>query len=130
MMRSVVTLVLGAALFWGLVAVPARHLLGGELTYVYSGTALLMCLIPGVVTLVWAGWSARHDPQQLPLVVLGATGVRMFGVLIAAWLLVQNVPLYREEGGFLYWLIVCYLFTLALEMYVLLSGRPRPDGSA
>jgi hypothetical protein len=130
MIKPVVTLIVGAALFWALVAVPAHYLFGGELTYVYSGTALLMCLVPAALTLAWASYSAKADPQQLPIVALGATGVRLFGVLILAWLLIQNVPLFREEGGFLYWLIVCYLFTLALEMYVLLSGRPRPDATA
>lgn len=128
-MKPALALVIGAAVFWALVAVPVRYLFGGELTYLYSGTALLLCLVPGLLTLVWANWTAGKDPQQLPMVVLGATGVRLFGVLAVAFLLVQNVPLYREEGGFLYWLVVCYLFTLALEMYLLLSGRSRPDRS-
>ena len=33
-------------------------------------------------------------------------------------------PDYREHGGFWNWLVVCYLFTLALEMALLLAGRP------
>lgn len=126
-MRQVATLLFGAGIFWGLIAIPVRYLLGGELTYVYSGTALGLCLIPGIATLLWANWAARQDPEQFPITVLGATGVRLFGVLIVAFLLIQNVPLYRQEEGFLYWLVVCYSFTLALEMYLLLSNRTRQD---
>jgi hypothetical protein len=126
-MRSVLTLIVAAAGFWVLTAIPARQLLGGEWTYVYSGTAMLLCLVPAVLTLLWATRVAARDPQQVPLAVLGGTGVRMFGVLLVALLLVQKVPLYREEGGFLLWLVVFYLFTLAAEMHLLLSGRPRAD---
>jgi hypothetical protein len=38
--------------------------------------------------------------------------------------------LFRIESGFLIWLIVFYLFTLALEMYLLLQDRPRIDNPA
>lgn len=66
----------------------------------------------------------------MPIIILGATGLRMFGVLATGILLLQTVPLFREQEGFLIWLIVCYLYTLALEMTLLLKGRSRPDGSA
>ncbi|MFO0881740.1 MAG: hypothetical protein U0840_30960 [Gemmataceae bacterium] len=128
-MKPFAALLLGAALFWGLVAIPAKWILGGELTYVYSGTALLLCLVPAALTLLWAEFAFRGDPQSLPMVVLGSTGVRLFGVLVVAYLIYQNVPLFRQENGFLYWLVVCYLFTLALEMYLLLSNRTRRENS-
>jgi hypothetical protein len=123
-------LIAGAGLFWILAVTAVRQLGGGDLALVYSGTSMLLCLVPGVLTLVWAQWASRKEPDQLALVILGATGIRMFGVLLAGYLLVQMVPLYREQDGFLYWLLVCYLFTLTLEVALLLKGRHRPDGSA
>jgi hypothetical protein len=120
----------GCLAFWLLTALPARHLGGGDLAVVYAGTAVLLCLAPAVATLLWAGHAARHDPQQEVLVVLGSTGVRLFGVVLAAWLLHSLVPLYQEQGGFWLWLLAAYLFTLALEVTLLVAGRPRADGPA
>jgi len=55
--------------------------------------------------------------------VLGGTGVRVFGVLLAGFALFQGVPYFRQYPGFWTWLLVSYLFTLALEMALLLVGR-------
>jgi hypothetical protein len=129
MTRRLLILIAGCAIFWLLVSIPAKHLGGGDLALVYSATAMLVCLLPGILTLLWADWAERTDPAQMPMMVLGATGMRMFGVLFAGFLLFQIVPLYREQDGFLIWLLVCYLFTLALEMTLLVKGRSRPDGS-
>jgi hypothetical protein len=123
-------LVAGSALFWVVTALPARRLGGGDLALLYSGTAVLLCLVPGVLTLLWAGWVQRNDPQQMPLMVLGATGLRMFGVLLVGFLIWQTATIYREQDGFLIWLLVNYLFTLALEMTLLLKGRSHPGGSS
>jgi len=113
-----------------LAAVPAKHLGGAELAWVFSGTALLLCLVPGLITIAWAGIALRQDPAQQLTMILGATGVRMFGVLLIALLLYQNVPPYQGQDGFLLWLVVCYLFTLTLELTLLLTGRPRSDSPA
>lgn len=129
-MRSILTLIVAVLGFWALVSVPAHYLLGGELTYVYSGTAMLLCLVPAVLTMLWANSSAHLDPGHHSLIILGGTSVRMFGVLIVAFLLHRNVALYREEGGFLLWLVVFYMFTLAVEMNLLLANRPRTHQSA
>ena len=130
MRQRLLILIVAAAAFWVLTAIPAKHLGGGNLALVYSGAAMLLCLVPGLLTLLWAGWVERTDPGQMPIMILGATGLRMFGVLATGILLLQTVPLFREQEGFLIWLIVCYLYTLALEMTLLLKGRSRPDGSA
>ncbi|HEV3257562.1 MAG TPA: hypothetical protein VG013_11820 [Gemmataceae bacterium] len=124
MTRRLLYLFGASSAFWLLVALPARHLGGGDAAAVYSGTALLLCLLPAVVTLVWAGWALEKAPEQQLALVLGGTGLRLFVVLAAAWVLVQSVPYYREHGGFWNWLVVCYLFTLAMEMTLLLAGRP------
>jgi hypothetical protein len=125
--QRVLILFAGCAAFLVLTAIPAKHFGGDNLTYVYSGTAMLLCLIPGIFTLLWAGRAESSNPQQMPIVLLAATGVRMFGVLIAGFLLTQLVPLYHDRENFLIWLLVCYLFTLALEMTLLLKGRSRPS---
>jgi hypothetical protein len=114
-------------LFWAVTALPVWLLLS-DLALLHASTAALLCLVPGMLTLVWAERTSRKDPQQLLIVALGGTGVRMFGVLVAGILLVQTVPLYREQDGFLIWLLVFYLFTLALEMTLLLKARPHADG--
>jgi hypothetical protein len=128
--QRLLILVVAAAAFWVLTAIPAKHLGGGDLALVYSGVAMLLCLVPGVLTLLWAGYVERSQPEQMLVMALGSTGVRMFGVLLAGFLLFRTVPLFREQEGFLIWLLVFYLFTLALEMTLLLKGRSRPDGPA
>lgn len=130
MIRRLLLLIAGSLLFWVLACVPVERLGGGADTWVYSGTALLLCLVPAAITLAWASRAPAQDAGQQLTILLGATGVRLFGVLLLALLLYLSVPPYRGQDGFLIWLIVCYLFTLALEMTLLLKGRPRPDSSA
>jgi hypothetical protein len=114
----------GALAFWLLAALPARHLGGGDVAVAYSGTAVLLCLVPAVATLVWAGYANKQGPREQLTVVLGSTGLRLFGVALAAMALRRLVPFYREEDGFWTWLIVSYLVVLALEVALLLGGRP------
>src|SRR5262249_60056255 len=115
-----------SVLFWCLAAVPARHWLGDSAA-VFSGIALLLCLVPTGVTLLWAGWSLRRSPEHQLLMVLGGTGVRMFFVLAAGLVLYFQVP-YFQAQSFWIWVLVAYLFTLALEVSLVLSGRSNPAG--
>lgn len=126
--RLLILVALGGV-FWGLTAWPVQYFTGAAHTLVYSGTAMMLCLVPAAITLAWAQVAFRQNPEQQLMMALGGTGVRLFGVLIVALLLYRNVPLFRAEEGFLIWLVVCYLFTLAVEMLLLLKGRSRPDGS-
>ena len=82
----------------------------------------MLCLIPGVLTLVWASlvW---NQPEQHLLAVMGGTSIRIFFVLMAAFLLAQNVAYYQAHKGFWTWVLAAYLFTLPLEMVLLLVGR-------
>ncbi len=130
MIHDALTLVSAAALFWAATALPARWLTGGAWTLVYSGVAMLVCLAFGVLTLVGVEYARRRDPAGAPILILAATGVRMFGVLAAGLLLVFAVPFFSAERGFLVWLLVFYLFTLALEMALLLRNRSRPGSPA
>jgi hypothetical protein len=123
-MRPVLYIVAGSLAFWLLLAVPARQLGGGDGAIILSGTALLLCLVPTVATLMWAAWSLRkHSEQQLTM-ILGGTGLRMFFVLGAALLISRVVPYYQEQTSFWIWLLVFYLITLALEMGLMLTLRP------
>lgn len=125
MTSRVLTLVLAAAALWALAAVPARHF-GGDESAVHGAVAVLLCLVPGVLTLIWAAWVARSDPRQLPVVALGASGVRMFVVAGAACALYLGVPPFRAEIGFLIWVLGAYLSLLAVELWLLLGWR-QPD---
>jgi hypothetical protein len=89
--------------------------------------ALLLCLIPGIVTLRFA---RVGDSRQAPYVVLAGMGLRMASVLIGALVLRWARP---ELGvsAFHLWLIVGYLVTLAVETRMLLADiavtRPGPS---
>ncbi len=122
----------GCAAFGLLVGLPARHLGGGDSALVFIATALLLCLVPAVVTLFWGERALHQSADKQLVLVLGGTGVRMAFVLLAGWTLYQCVPYYQQQSSFLIWLAVCYLFTLALDMTLLLAGRPEggPETSA
>jgi hypothetical protein len=119
-------LVAGSLAFWVLIALPARALLNdpedASRVITYSGTAVLLCLFPALLTLWWSSQALRRDPQQQIVAVLGGTGLRMFSVLLAAWVVTSWFP-YYSEVSFGIWLLIAYLFTLALEMSLLLASR-------
>ena len=127
MIRRLLLLVGGSAAFWLLVGLPARHLGGGDTAMIYLGTALLLCLAPAIVTLIWGERALRQSADKQLILVLGGTGVRMAFVLLAGWALFQYVRYYQQQSSFLLWLVVGYLFTLALDMIVLLLGRPQQE---
>jgi hypothetical protein len=115
-----------AAAFWLLVGLPARHLGGGDLALIYCGTGLLLCLVPAAITLVVVARANRTSPHEGALAVLASTGIRMFAVLAAGWVLTGLVPLYQSDR-FWAWLVVSYLFTLAVETALVLTAVP-PSG--
>ncbi|HTU92047.1 MAG TPA: hypothetical protein VMF69_18330 [Gemmataceae bacterium] len=125
MIQRLLFLIGGSAAFWLLVGLPARHLGGGDAAVVFLGTALLLCLAPGIATLVWGERALRQSSDKQLILVLGGTGVRMGFVLLAGWMLYLWVPYYQRQNGFLIWLVVGYLFTLALDVTLLLVGRPE-----
>lgn len=127
MNRRLLFLVGGCAAFWLLVGLPARHLGGGDAAVVFLGTALILCLAPGIATLVWGERALRQAPDKQLLLILGGTGVRMGFVLLVGWMLYLWVPYYQRRNEFLIWLVVGYLFTLALDVTLLLAGRPDTE---
>jgi hypothetical protein len=123
-MKHVLLLIVVSLALWLLLALPARMLGGGDAAMIFSGTALLLCLVPAVGTLVWALWGLQRNPEQQLIIILGGTGLRMFFVLCVALLISQFVPYYQQQISFWIWLLVLYMSTLALEMGLLLSVRP------
>jgi hypothetical protein len=121
MKRRLGLLTAGSLALWLAVSYPAR-LLGGESAVVYSAVAVALCLAPTLATLAWAGWALDQSPEQQLLMLLGGTGVRM-GVVLGAGLALYTFVPYFQESGFWVWLLVFYLFTLALEMALLVAGR-------
>jgi hypothetical protein len=118
-------LLLGGTLaFWLLVVYPARAL-GDWPGVVYSAVAMVTCLVPTGVTLVWARRAALRSPSEQLLAVLGGTGLRMAVVLGIGLLLYLSSP-YFEQQAFWIWLLVFYLFTLTWEMVLLIAARPTP----
>ena len=130
MIVRVMLFTISCTVLWALTGVPARYMLDEELTLIHSGTAMLLCMVPGIIILAWADWAFRHDNEQQLLMILGGTGLRLFGVLAVAMLLYFNVPPFRAALGFLVWLVVYYLFTLTMELLLLLQARSGPGRSA
>ncbi len=128
-MRRVLLLIAGSLAFWLLLALPVRMLGGGDRAIIFSGTALLLCLVPAVGTLIWAAWGLKEHPEQQLTMILGGTGLRMLFVLCTGLLISKYIPYYAEQTSFWIWLLVVYLFTLALEMGLMLTLRPTKAGT-
>ena len=88
-----------------------------------SGVAVLLCLPPSALTLVWTRWAAKGPPEQQLLALLGGTTLRM-GFVLLGGLLLAVTSVYFQQANFWIWLLLAYLFTLSLEMLLLLQRRP------
>jgi hypothetical protein len=121
MTRSIELLVGGAVAIWLLLLYPAYRL-GGEAAILFSTVALLLCLAPTVLTMLWARWATSQSPEQQMVAVLGGTGVRMGLVLTVGLALYRWSPTFSHVR-FLFWLLVFYLLTLALEITLLIAGE-------
>jgi hypothetical protein len=134
--RNLGILTAGVFAFWAVLAGLAYlcwepMLAGSDLTYQaalgHSLVALLLCLVPAAATLAWASWGHDKSPEAQVAAVLGGSGVRMFFVLGAGMLLTSLVPSFQRPG-FWIWVLLFYLFTLALEMVLLVRARPAGTG--
>ena len=125
MIARVMLLIAAGLAFLLLAGLPARFLYGDE-ALIACGTAVLLCLVPAVLTLFWIGSAVRQDPHQASLKLLAASGLRMFGVLSVAVLLYFQTPWFQGRDSFLFWVLAAYLYLLAVE--VLLTVRsPKPS---
>ena len=135
-MRRLAILIGGSLGFWLLIAVATRWYYSrqgegdfGDAVAVYSGVAIALCLLPTTITLVWSVWGLRKSPEQQLAVVLGGTGIRMFVVLAVAYVLYGNVGYFQQHAGFWMWILIGYLFTLALETMLVLGGQPKTEAT-
>ena len=95
---------------------------------IFCLTATFLCLIPGVLTVIWIDATSRQDPQQASLKLLGASGVRMFVVLSVAVLLYFQTPWFQGQDSFLFWVLGAYLYLLAVEVLLTVrSPQPKPS---
>jgi hypothetical protein len=111
--RSLAILIGVTVAVWAAAFLPAR-MLGGERAVVYSLVALIICLIPSVVTLIWACRTIKYRPSQAFAVIASSMGVRMTFVLGAGLILNQAVP-YFEPMSFWVWILGFYMLSLCLE---------------
>lgn len=123
MKNRLTLLILSSLLVWVIVAYPAR-LWWGNSAAVYSGVAVVLCLVPTTLTLLWSHWALKKSPEQQLLLVLGGTGLRMAVVLSVGLVLYFGIPYFRQQS-FWIWILVFYLLTLAIEMALMLSGKPN-----
>ena len=118
-MRRLGILVGGSLLLWLALIFPARQLGGDEAVFL-SAVALGLCLIPAAATMAWA-LRAGTSPESQLLMILGGTGVRM-GIVLGGGLLLTRLYPESFPSAFWIWLVVFYLFTLSLEMTLLVRG--------
>lgn len=120
-MKGLLWLTCGTAAFCGLLAYPTRLLWPDEPTLAWNAAAALVCLVPTALTLLWTRWAFKGQPEQQLLAVMGGTVVRMGFVLAVAAVLYFNVKEF-EHVRFWVLVVVYYLFTLALEMTVIVRA--------
>jgi hypothetical protein len=124
--RRVGILVGGTSALWAVIVYPAS-LWEGESAWLLSAVAMVLCLAPAAASMVWI--SATADPTQQIYAWLGGSGVRLFLVLSVALVLIQSMP-ETFDTAFIVWLLVFYLFTLALEVGLIIPRQEqgKPDG--
>jgi hypothetical protein len=122
-MRRLTLLTVGVVGLWLILALPAGRI-WGEGALVCSAIAGVLCLVPAGITLIWTARSLDRPADQQLILMLGGTGVRMFVVLAASLLLYRLIPYLQERPSYWIWVLIFYLFSLALEMTLVLSGRP------
>ena len=108
--------------FWAVAFLPAR-IFFGETGVIYSLVALVLCLVPATLTMLWAHYRPVSTPQQQLLLVFGGTGLRL-GFVLGGGLVLSAVGPYFREPAFWIWLLLFYMFTLTLEVHLL--GKKQP----
>jgi len=121
--KAALWLIIGTVAFWGLLTYPARLLWPDVPTFLWSTTAAVLCLAPTVLTMVWTRWAFQGKPEQQMLAVFGGAGLRMVVVLAVGMGLFLGVePFQHQRFGIM--VVVYYLFTLALEMILIVRNAP------
>jgi hypothetical protein len=121
--RRVILLAAGCFASWVLLAYPAYRL-GTVRALTDSAIAAGICLLPGALTLVVGYFTFSGKPKDRLWIVLGGTGVRM-GMVLGVGLILSWLNPHFQQINFWAWVLVFYLFTLTLEMVLLLSAKPK-----
>lgn len=131
MNRGVGLLIGGCLAFWALLVYPA-YLMWGRDALVHSATAAAICLVPTLATFLWASWAKHHSPGQQLFMVLGGVGIRMAFVLLASLAVTLALPEFRQpvDYAFWIWVLAFYLFTLALEVTLLVRDHNATETGA
>jgi hypothetical protein len=123
-------LIAGSFVWWLVLAYPANRL-GGSEALIYTVVACLLCLAPTAGTLLLAEWAEQRAPGNWMLMLLAGSGIRM-AVVIGAGLVIclAGLPGLAAVNvvAFWIWVLVFYLFSLALEIVLVLSGRKAQQG--
>ncbi|MDG2359537.1 MAG: hypothetical protein P8M20_07785 [Planctomycetaceae bacterium] len=111
-----------ASLVFALVLAGPAWLVAGDKGLVGLAAAAVLCTLPGCLVVAFKGLVG--DSQAT--LVLAAGGLRMFFVLLGALMAKFVVEGYGLKEFFV-WLILFYLFTLALETKSLLSVKSESE---
>jgi hypothetical protein len=111
-----------ASLVFALVLAGPAWLVAGDKGLVGLAAAAVLCSLPGCLVVAFKGLVG--DSQAT--LVLAAGGLRMFFVLLGALMAKFVVEGYGLKEFFV-WLILFYLFTLALETKSLLSVKSESE---
>src|SRR5262245_14995737 len=112
-------LLIGVGAGWCLCAVPA-YVFAGTRGVVGAAAAAAICGFPAALTLQLHRVAARKGGQGPLLVMLGGILFRIVFVLGAGALLQATIDGF-DLIGFVLWLMLMYLVTLALEVWLLVS---------
>ena len=121
-MKALAVLIAIPTLLWLALLGPAL-MIWGEPAFLQSGTALALCLVPAVATMI-VMQRFGNSPENRLLAGLGSSGIRMAAVLGIGFLLFRTMP-ETFPLPFLYWLTLFYLVALAIEVSLLV----RPTGT-
>jgi hypothetical protein len=119
--KGLLWLVGGTVAFWAALTYPAGLLWPDDPTFLWSTAAAAICLVPTALTLAWTKWAYAGKAEQQLLAVMGGTAVRMVLVIAAGMVLFLNVKKFEYQRFWIF-VIVYYLFTLALEMVLIVRG--------
>jgi hypothetical protein len=118
-MKKLGWLVAATLLLWAALIYPG-WLLWGDGVWLISLSALALCLLPAVGTLVWADRS--KDPHMRLVAILGGSGIRMAFALGGGLLLYEMLP-EKFPNAFWLWVILFYMFILALETILIVKDK-------
>jgi hypothetical protein len=126
--RELVFTLPGTLLFGLVLGLSGRHvpLLGGAQAPNYAAVATLLCLLPSLLTVRLHRRIQSGPANQQLLMLLSGTGIRMAGALFGSLLLAFLWPAFQQAGFWINLLLV-YLFSLAIEIRLLVRSLPRPE---